>query len=97
MRIQVESACIDKDKVIHIYGQAINDLRKCRDERGRTDRVPMKEFCFRTREKEHLKYAVWFLHDQVTTKRCKTYGEAVQAIVGTTVDIRREFIQSGCI
>lgn len=95
MRIQVESAHIDKNKIIHIWGPAVDDLRRCRDERGREDRVPMKHFCFRTREKEDLKYAIWFLHDQVVTKGCKTYGEAIQAIVGTTVNLKNIYLESG--
>lgn len=90
--MQVESACIDKDKIIHIFGYLVDDLRTCRDERGRTDRIAMREFAFETRNKEDLKYAVDFLHRQAVTKSCKTYGEAVQAIVGTTVNVHHKYL-----
>ena len=91
MRIQVEGANIE-NKRIHIWGQAIRDLRNCRDERGRADRIPMREFTFHTKDPEHQKYIVWFLHKQTVTQRCKTYGDAVKAIIGTTVDIRSDFL-----
>ena len=96
MRIQVETAHIDKYKVIHIWGPSIKDLRECRDQREREERVPRKHFAFDTREKEAQKYIIWWLHDQVVTKNCKTYGEAVRSIVGTTVDINKKFIDNGC-
>lgn len=91
MRIQVATASITKDKVIHIFGESIDDLRRCRDERGRTDRIQMREFQFNTRNKYDLKYIVWLLHDQKTTQNCKTYGDAVQAIIGTTIDIKKTY------
>ena len=96
MRIEVRDAHIDKNKVLHIWGPSIKDLRRCRDSREREDRIPWKYFAFDTREPKALKYVVWLLHDQVVTKTCKTYGEAVQAIVGTGIDIRSEYLTSGC-
>ena len=91
MRVQIITASIDKNKVLHIYGESVDDQRACRDERGRSDRIQQRHFELDTRNKITQKYVVWFLHDQKTTKACKTYGEAVQAIVGTTVDIQKKY------
>lgn len=88
MRIEVFDARI-KDKVIHIYGESIRDQRQARDDRARMDRLPMIEFRINTLCRSGKEYAIKFLHDQAATKGSKTYGEAVQALIGTRVDIQK--------
>lgn len=77
-----------KTKILVIHGI---DVTKCRDaktvERARDIEIH-RECVFDTKDEAQFKYITKWLHQQKITAGCRTYGEALNAVVGTVTVIR---------
>lgn len=89
MLIEITNVTLHKTtKVLVIDGI---DVTKTRDlakvERARDIEIH-RELVFDTKDKPQFDYITKWLRRQNITKGCKTYGEALQATVGTITQIR---------
>lgn len=91
MDIKITDAKI-VNKILIIDAFNVDEIRKCRDERGREERIREIQFCIDSRDKDEREYFIKFLHRIPATKGSKTYGEAVKAIIGCETCIRSDFI-----
>ena len=92
MMIIVDSAWIKKStKYIFIQGRNMYDIRKAESNRERLDNIPVHTFAFATKEPKDQEYIVKLLKSSKATKGSKTYGQAVQAIIGTYLTLNRDY------
>ena len=77
-----------KTKILVIQGI---DVTKCRDAntvaRARDIEI-RRELVFDTTDEAQFKYITKWLHKQKITAGCQTYGEALNAVIGTVTVIR---------
>lgn len=77
-----------KTKILVIRGIDVtksNDLKKV--ERARDIEIH-RELVFDTTDKPQFDYITKWLHRQKITADCRTYGEALNAVIGTVTQIR---------
>ena len=90
MMIIVDSARIEKEtKYIIIQGRSLAEIRNSESNRERLDKIPVHTFVFATKDPSDQKYIVKVLKSSKATKESKTYGQAVQAIVGTHLTLNQ--------
>ena len=83
MMIEITSVTL-RNKIVTIDAVDVSDENLMHMERVRDDGFE-KEVCFKfdTTQQPDLKYLNSFLHRQKATRNCSTWGQALQAIVGT--------------
>ena len=90
MEVEIKKAYIEpQEKLLVIEGVDCSSWNLMNMERNRVDDGQEKEvrFQFNTRNIYGLRDARRFLMDQKITRGAKTYGEALDRIVGTICDI----------
>lgn len=89
MLIEITEVSLQKKtKILVIRGIDVtksNDLKKV--ERARDIEIH-RELVFDTTDKLQFDYITKWLHRQKITKGCSTYGEALNAVIGTVTQIR---------
>lgn len=89
MLIEITSVTLHKKtKMLVIEGI---DMTKHRDEKtvARAKDIEIRrELVFDTTDKPQFNYITKWLHRQKITVGCKTYGEALNAVIGTVTQIR---------
>lgn len=91
MTVEITGACI-KNGFIRIEAVDVSEENLQRMERVRDDGFEkIVEFIFDSRETETFAYLRSWLKRQKATKGCVTYGQAVQAVVGTITTISKKY------
>ena len=91
MDIEITSAEI-RDGIVTITGIDVSEENLRRMERMRDDGAEMEvKFCFDSREPKELKYLHDWLKRQKAVRNRKTWGEALNRIIGTITVIGRKY------
>lgn len=89
MLIEITSVSLHKEtKVLVISGIDATRTRDLATVARARDIEIHRECVFDTMDEAQFKYITKWLHRQKITKGCKTYGEALQAVVGTVTQIK---------
>lgn len=87
MTIEITSISLDKG-IINISAVDISEENLQRFERIRDDGVEQElEFIFDTHQEDEFRYLRAWLKRQKATKGCSTWGEALNAVIGTITTI----------
>lgn len=94
MTVEITDVAIDEEKVVTIDAIDVSEEHMQRLERIRDDGGFERElqFCFDTKEQQASKYLSFFLHHQLATVGCETYGEALRAVIGTRTDLSGKYL-----
>ncbi len=90
MDIEITSTLVT-DGIVFIFGVDVSDENLRRMQRLKDDVETEVKFCFDTHEPADLKYLRTWLKNQKATKDSKTWGEALNSIIGTITVIAPRF------
>lgn len=91
MTIEITSVSCSNG-VVHIEAIDVSEENLQRLERTRDDGFEsLLQFVFDTHERETKEYLYRWLKRQKATKGCKTWGTALNAVVGTHVSISKKY------
>lgn len=88
----VEITSIDiKEGIVIITALDVSEENLQMLERNREDMEIEINFIFNTHERIEYQYLYSWLHRQKVTKDCRTWGEALNAIIGTITTISQKY------
>lgn len=90
MTVEITSTSM-QNGVIRIGAVDVSEENLMRCERMRDDFQKEIEFVFDLKDKLVYKYIINWLQSQKAVKGCKTYGEALNSILGTVTQISGKY------
>lgn len=92
MLVEIVSAGI-RNQVVTISAIDVSEENLQRMERLRDDGFARElDFIFDSREKSQIEYLYRWLKEQKITREAATWGEALQAVVGTITDLAPKYL-----